>query len=53
MKATSRRYFDPTKVTRMALLNASSIASMFLTTEASVASLPEQEKPQLPDMPMY
>ncbi|NLW29527.1 MAG: chaperonin GroEL [Erysipelothrix sp.] len=44
---------DPTKVTRMALLNASSIASMFLTTEAAVASLPEQDKPQLPDMPMY
>ena len=34
---------DPTKVTRSALENAASIASMFLTTEAVVTDLPEKE----------
>lgn len=38
---------DPTKVTRSALENASSIASMFLTTEAVVTDLPEKKD----DMP--
>ncbi len=33
---------DPTKVTRSALQNASSIAAMFLTTEAAVADIPEE-----------
>ncbi|AMC94266.1 molecular chaperone GroEL [Erysipelothrix larvae] len=32
---------DPTKVTRNALLNAASIAALFLTTEAAVASVKE------------
>ncbi len=36
---------DPAKVTRSALENASSIASMLLTTEALVAERPEKEKP--------
>lgn len=40
---------DPTKVTRLALQNAASIAALFLTTEAAVASLPETDK--LPAMP--
>ena len=31
---------DPAKVTKSALLNASSIASTFLTTEAAVATIP-------------
>lgn len=35
---------DPTKVTRSALQNAVSIASMFLTTEAAVVSKPEEKK---------
>ncbi len=35
---------DPTKVTRCALQNASSIASLLLTTEVLVAELPEPEK---------
>jgi chaperonin GroEL len=35
---------DPTKVTRVALENAASIASMILTTEAVVADKPEEEK---------
>lgn len=34
---------DPAKVTRSALQNASSISSMFLTTEAVVADIPEKE----------
>jgi len=36
---------DPTKVTRSALQNASSIAGLMLTTEAMVAELPKKEKP--------
>ena len=34
---------DPTKVTRSALQNSSSIASVFLTTEAAVAEIPEKD----------
>ena len=33
---------DPTKVTRLALQNAVSVAGLLLTTEAAVASMPEQ-----------
>jgi len=35
---------DPTKVVRIALQNAASIASLLLTTEGLVAELPEEEK---------
>jgi len=35
---------DPTKVVRTALQNASSIASLLLTTEAIVADIPEEKK---------
>lgn len=41
---------DPTKVTRSALQNAASVASMILTTEAAVASIPKDE-PQMPMNP--
>jgi chaperonin GroEL len=41
---------DPTKVERVALENAASIASLMLTTEALVTDLPE-EKPAAPPMP--
>ncbi|WP_062106544.1 chaperonin GroEL [Bacillus niameyensis] len=41
---------DPTKVTRSALQNAASVASMLLTTEAVVADKPEPEAPMMPDM---
>jgi chaperonin GroEL len=34
---------DPTKVTRTALQNASSIASLMLTTEAMIADIPEKK----------
>ena len=40
---------DPTKVTRSALQNAASVAAMFLTTEAVVADIPE-ENAGAPDM---
>ncbi len=36
---------DPTKVTRSALQNASSIAGLMLTTEVLVTEVPEKEKP--------
>ena len=36
---------DPTKVTRFALQNAASVASLMLTTEAMVAESPKDEKP--------
>ena len=46
---------DPAKVTRSALQSAASIASVVLTTEATVADIPEKEAPMpagAPDM-MY
>jgi chaperonin GroEL len=45
---------DPAKVTRSALQNAASIASMILTTEALITDIPEKEKPAAPaGMPEY
>ena len=41
---------DPSKVTRSALENAASVASMLLTTEAAVIDIPE-DKPAAPAMP--
>ena len=41
---------DPTKVTRIALQNAASIASLMLTTEALVTDIKEKE-PSMPAMP--
>src|SRR5881398_3091725 len=41
---------DPTKVERVALQNAASVASLLLTTEALITDLPE-EKPAAPPMP--
>jgi chaperonin GroEL len=35
---------DPTKVTRTALQNAASVASLILTTDATVAEAPAEEK---------
>jgi chaperonin GroEL len=42
---------DPAKVTRTALQNAASIASLLLTTESIVTDVPEKEKPAMPPMP--
>jgi chaperonin GroEL len=41
---------DPTKVTRSALQNAASVASLMLTTEVMIADIPEKE-PKAPAMP--
>ena len=41
---------DPTKVTRIALENAASIAGMLLTTECVISDKPEKEKPAMPPM---
>jgi chaperonin GroEL len=39
---------DPTKVARVALQNAASVAALMLTTEALITELPEEEKPAVP-----
>ncbi len=41
---------DPAKVTRSALENAASVASMLLTTEAAVVEIPEEKAPEMPPM---
>lgn len=41
---------DPTKVTRIALENAASVAGLLLTTEATIVEKPEKEK-HMPPMP--
>ena len=38
---------DPTKVARIALENAASVAGMILTTEAIVAEIPEEKEPMM------
>ncbi len=42
---------DPTKVTRVALQNAASVASLLLTTEAIVTEKPEEKKETTPPPP--
>jgi len=42
---------DPTKVTRLALQNAVSVAGLLLTTEAAIAELPKEEEKMPPGMP--
>ena len=42
---------DPTKVARVALQNAASIASLMLTTAALISDLPEESRPGGPPMP--
>ena len=42
---------DPTKVTRTALQNAASVASLILSTECMIADMPE-DKPAMPPMGM-
>jgi chaperonin GroEL len=41
---------DPTKVTRYAIQNAASVASLLITTEAMIAEKPKKESP-MPPMP--
>ena len=42
---------DPTKVTRSALQNAASVAGLILTTDATVAEAPKDEKAAAPALP--
>ena len=42
---------DPTKVERIALQNAASIASLLLTTEAVITDMPDDKKNAMPSMP--
>ncbi len=46
---------DPTKVARVAIENAASIAGLLLTTEAAITEIPEKEPPAppMPDPGMY
>jgi chaperonin GroEL len=44
---------DAAKVTRSALQNAASIATMILTTEALITDIPEKENAAAPQMPDY
>jgi chaperonin GroEL len=39
---------DPTKVTRLALVNAASVAGLMLTTEVMITEIPEEEKSKMP-----
>jgi chaperonin GroEL len=42
---------DPTKVVRLALQNAASVAGLMITTEAMISEKPEKKKkPAMPDM---
>ena len=47
----SRGIIDPVKVTKSALINSTSAASMLLTTEAAIVDLPEKDAPSAPAMP--
>lgn len=51
VKMFAEGIIDPTKVTRLALENAASIASLLLTTEAVVADEPEDPAAAMPAMP--
>jgi chaperonin GroEL len=42
---------DPTKVERVALQNAASVAALLLTTEALITDLPEEKSAAAPPMP--
>ncbi|HPN29288.1 MAG TPA: TCP-1/cpn60 chaperonin family protein, partial [Thermotogota bacterium] len=44
---------DPTKVTRSALQNATSIVSLLLTTEVLIVDKPEPKTPPMPPAPDY
>jgi chaperonin GroEL len=44
----SKGIIDPTKVVRVALQDASSVAGLLITTEAMVAELPKKESPAMP-----
>ena len=41
----SKGIIDPTKVVRVAIQNAASVAALLITTEAMVAELPKKNQP--------
>ena len=43
---------DPTKVTKTALVNAASIASLLLTSECTITEVPQKDISNAPQMPM-
>jgi chaperonin GroEL len=43
---------DPTKVTKTALVNAASIASLLLTSECTITEVPQKDADNAPQMPM-
>ena len=47
----SKGIIDPTKVVRIALQDAASIAGLLITTEAMVAELPKKQSPAMPGGP--
>jgi chaperonin GroEL len=47
----SKGIIDPTKVVRIALQDAASIAGLLITTEAMVAELPKKQSPAIPGGP--
>ena len=47
----SKGIIDPTKVVRIALQGAASIAGLLITTEAMVAELPKKQSPAMPGGP--
>lgn len=49
---TKAGVIDPTKVARVALQNAASIASLLITTDAAVTEFPEKKKSKMPSPPM-
>jgi chaperonin GroEL len=44
----SKGIIDPTKVVRVAIQNAASVAGLLITTEAMVAELPQKNAPAMP-----
>ena len=44
---------DPTKVVRLALQNAASVASLLITTEAAIAEIPKKEQAGPSGPPAY
>ena len=51
VKMVDAGIIDPVKVTRSALQNAASIASLILTTECAVTDIPAPEPPAAPQNP--
>ena len=45
--------FEPSNVSRSALLNACSIASLFITTEAGIADAKDTSKNEVPTRAKY